>query len=216
MHKRRQTTIGGPLAVLALAAALWGAGGGQAVVWAGAPTEAVKSTIARVIQTLDDATLKQPARTAERRQLLENIIGERFNYTEMAKRALGAQWTKLQEKDRKEFVELFQRLLSASYADKIEGYTGEQVSYLSERKEDNYAEVRTKVSSGKVEIPLDYRLIGNSDDWRVYDIVIDGVSLVKNYRGQFEKILRESSYPDLVDRLREKVDKTNAAPTKGK
>ncbi len=203
------------LAVMA-AGILAGWGLSPAGAWAGAPTDAVKSTVSQVIKTLEDAELKKPGRAEERRKALESIIGERFNYSEMAKRALGAQWGKLQDKDRKEFVDLFQRLLSASYADKIEGYTGEQVSYLSERKEENYAEVRTKVSSGKAEIPLDYRMISNSDEWRVYDIVIDGVSLVKNYRGQFEKILRESSYPDLVDKLRQKVEKTKSGQPEGK
>lgn len=204
------------LVISMLAGALSGWAAGPTTGWAGAPTEAVKSTVTQVIKTLEDAELKKPGRADERRRMLETIIGERFSYTEMAKRSLGAQWNKLQDKERKEFVELFQRLLSASYADKIEGYTGEQVSYLSERKQDNYAEVRTKVTSGKAEIPLDYRLISNSDDWRVYDIVIDGVSLVKNYRGQFEKILRESSYSDLVDKLRQKVDKPKSASAEGK
>lgn len=183
---------------------------------AASPTEAVKSTITQVIKALEDPELKKPARTEDRRRTLETIIGERFSYSEMAKRALGAQWPKLQDKERKEFIELFQRLLSASYADKIEGYTGEQVFYLSERKEDNYAEVRTRVTSGKAEIPLDYRMISNSDDWRVYDIIVDGVSLVKNYRGQFDKILRESSYTELVEKLRQKVEKPKASPPEGK
>ncbi|TKB72200.1 MAG: ABC transporter substrate-binding protein [Nitrospira sp.] len=183
---------------------------------AASPTEAVKSTITQVIKALEDPELKKPARTEDRRRTLETIIGERFSYSEMAKRALGAQWPKLQDKERKEFVELFQRLLSASYADKIEGYTGEQVFYLSERKEDNYAEVRTRVTSGKAEIPLDYRMISNSDDWRVYDIIVDGVSLVKNYRGQFDKILRESSYTELVEKLRQKVEKPKSSPPDGK
>jgi phospholipid transport system substrate-binding protein len=216
MKNMKQSRTQGPLIASVFAGVLLGWAAGPAAVDAGAPTEAMKGTITKVIKTLEDAELKKPARAEERRRVLETIIGERFNYAEMAKRALGAQWGKLQEKERKEFVELFQRLLSASYADKIEGYTGEQVSYLSERKEDNYAEVRTKVSSGKAEIPLDYRLISNSDEWRVYDVVVDGVSLVKNYRGQFEKILRESSYPDLVDKLRKKVDKDKAAPPEGR
>ncbi len=214
-HIMQQDTVRRGCA-FAAAAVLAGWVGGQTVAWAGAPTEAVKSTVTQVIKALEDTELKKPARSEERRKVLETIIGERFNYSEMAKRALGAQWGKLQDKDRKEFVDLFQRLLSASYADKIEGYTGEQVSYLSERKEENYAEVRTKVSSGKAEIPLDYRMISNSDEWRVYDIVIDGVSLVKNYRGQFEKILRESSYPDLVDKLRQKVEKSKSGQPEGK
>jgi phospholipid transport system substrate-binding protein len=103
-------------------------------------------------------------------------------------------------------VELVQRLLSKSYAGKIEGYSGEQVQYLNERHADEYAEVRTKIVSGKVEIPLDYRLLQIAGDWRVYDVVVDGVSLVNNYRGQFTKIIRESSYKGLVEQLRKKSE----------
>jgi phospholipid transport system substrate-binding protein len=98
-------------------------------------------------------------------------------------------------------------LLTNSYAEKIETYSGEGVHYLNERTEKEYAEVRTKVLSGKTEIPLDYRLINKGDDWRVYDVVIDGVSLVRNYREQFAKILKASSYADLVEQLRKKSDK---------
>ncbi|MFM7842049.1 MAG: phospholipid-binding protein MlaC, partial [Nitrospira sp.] len=104
------------------------------------------------------------------------------------------------------FVDLFRQLLTNSYADRIEGYSGEQVHYLNERKEADYAEVRTRVSSGKADIPLDYRLLNKSGDWRIYDVVVDGISLVKNYRSQFEKIIRTSGYDDLVKKLREKSD----------
>jgi phospholipid transport system substrate-binding protein len=84
------------------------------------------------------------------------------------------------------------------------------VQYLNERTEKDYAEVRTKVLTGKIEIPLDYRLLKKGDDWRVYDVVVDGVSLVNNYRGQFSKILRSSTFVDLLDQLRKKSIKTNA------
>ena len=182
--------------------------GGVAV--AGAPTDSVKETITQVIKILDEPDLKKPGKAEERRRTLEKVIAARFNYDEMAKRALGAEWGKLAEQDQREFVDLFKRLLSSSYADKIEGYTGEEVHYLSERKEDKYAEVRTKIISGKAEIPLDYRMVSNSDDWRVYDVVVDGVSLVNNYRGQFSKILRTSSYADLAEKLRQKIEKPKA------
>jgi phospholipid transport system substrate-binding protein len=107
--------------------------------------------------------------------------------------------------ERTEFVELFKSFLSDRYAEKIEGYAGEQVHYLSERIEGNYAEVRTKLRSSKVEIPMDYRLYLKEDRWHAYDIVVDGVSLVKNYRSQFEKIIRADSYGELVRRLRERT-----------
>jgi phospholipid transport system substrate-binding protein len=101
--------------------------------------------------------------------------------------------------------------LTNSYADKIESYSGEGAQFVNERMEKDYAEVRTKVLTGKVEIPLDYRLLNKGTDWRVYDVVVDGVSLVNNYRGQFSKILRSSSYTDLVDQLRKKSEKIKAS-----
>jgi phospholipid transport system substrate-binding protein len=180
--------------------------GGRTLAAADNALESMKKTINEVIHVLDDADLKKPARADERRKKLEQVIGSRFSYDEMSKRALGKQWAKLSEPQRKEFVELFQRLLSKTYAGKIEGYSGEQVHYLGERNQEGYAEVRTKVSSGKTEIPLDYRLLQLGGDWRVYDVVVDGVSLVANYRGQFDKIIRTSSYDDLVDKLRSKSD----------
>jgi len=168
------------------------------------PTGAVKATIDEVIRILDDKALQQPDRLMERRKLLEKVIGSRFDYREMAKRSLPAQWRTLTEDQRREFVELFQSFLSASYADKIEGYSGEQIEYLKERLEGDYAEVRTQLVSEKTEIPIDYRLLSRSEDWFVYDVVADGVSLVRNYRAQFDKIIRESGYDDLVEQLRKK------------
>jgi phospholipid transport system substrate-binding protein len=174
---------------------------------AGGATEAMKHTIDAVLTTIQDKELKQPGRAEERRQRLEQIVGARFDYQEMSRRSLGAPWNTLSDKDKQEFVALFQTLLTNSYADKIESYSGEGVKYINERTENDYAEVRTKVLTGKVEIPLDYRLLNKGGDWRVYDVVVDGVSLVNNYRGQFSKILRSSTYADLVDQLRKKSDK---------
>ncbi len=181
---------------------------GVSLSWAGAgpPTEAVRTSINEVIGILTDEALKKPNRSDERRQRVEQAIGKRFNYEEMAKRSLGAHWKTLNDKDQQEFVSLFQQLLSASYSGKIEGYSGEQVQYLNERREGDYAEVRTKVVSGKVEIPLYYRLLNQSGDWRVYDVVVDGVSLVSNYRGQFTQILRDSNHAELVAKLKQKIE----------
>ena len=178
-------------------------------------TESVQSTIDEVVRILENKELKNPDRAEERRRQLEKVIGDRFSYDEMAKRALGAQWVKLDEKQRQEFVRLFQRLLSSTYAGKIEGYSGEQVKYLNERLKEGYAEVRTKITAGKAEVPLDYRLLNTAGEWRVYDVVVDGISLVNNYRGQFSKILRSSSYEDLVEKLRNKSE-TFAAPKEEK
>ena len=166
------------------------------------PTAAVRATLTAVFHILEDPNLKDPAKLMPRRRKLEEVIAERFDYSEMSKRALAANWTPLTMEQRKEFVDLFKSFLSDRYAGKIEGYSGEKVQYLSERLEGQYAEVRTKLVSSKVDIPMDYRLINKDGRWYAYDIIADGVSLVKNYRSQFDKIIRSGSYEELTTRLR--------------
>jgi phospholipid transport system substrate-binding protein len=176
------------------------------------PTEAVRSTLTEVFRILEDEKLKDPAKLIPRRHMLEEVIASHFDYEEMSKRALAAHWVPLTTGERTEFVELFKSFLSDRYAEKIEGYSGENVGYLSERIEGNYAEVRTKLRSSKVEIPMDYRLHMRDGTWHAYDLVVDGVSLVKNYRSQFEKIIHSDSYQELVRRLRARTvgeDTTN-------
>lgn len=169
------------------------------------PTEVVRATITEVFRILEDPKLKGPAMVMPRRRMLEEVIASRFDYAEMSKRALAAHWAPLTAAQRGEFVELFKSFLSDRYAEKIEGYSGEQVHYLSERIEGNYAEVRTEIRSSKVEIPMDYRLFLKETQWHAYDIVVDGISLVKNYRSQFEKIIRTDSYQELLRRLRDRA-----------
>ena len=171
---------------------------------AGSATEAIRSTSEAVIRVLNNEELRKPTRLEERRRQLVEIIGKRFSYEEMSKRALGAHWSKLTEADRQEFVNLFKRLLANTYVDKIEGFGKEQVQYLYERLEPGYAEVRTKIISDKGTLPLDFRLVDQAGAWMVYDIVVDGISLVNNYRGQFTRILSVYSYPQLMAKLRDK------------
>ncbi|MGQ0695970.1 MAG: MlaC/ttg2D family ABC transporter substrate-binding protein [Nitrospiraceae bacterium] len=177
------------------------------------PTEVVRETITEVLRILEDPALKDPAKLVPRRRMLEEVIAGRFDYAEMSKRALAASWIPLTAAERSEFVELFKSFLSDRYAEKIEGYRGQQVMYLSERIEGTYAEVGTALRSSKGEIPMDYRLFLKEGRWHAYDIIVDGVSLVKNYRSQFQKIIRESSYQELVTRLR---DRTVTEETKRK
>ena len=177
------------------------------LVWGeGTPTQAVKETIDEVLAVLGDQALKDSTRETERREKLEAIIGQRFDYEEMAKRTLAAEWKKISVEKQQEFVALFQQFLSKSYAGNIDGYSGEQVEYLKERLKGDFAEVQTKVVSPKVEIPLDYRLLKKDEKWGVYDVIIDGVSLTKNYRGQFSRIIKSSSFDGLLDKLRSKTD----------
>ena len=169
------------------------------------PTEVVRATLTEVFRILEDPKLKDPDKLMPRRRLLEQVIGERFDYAEMSKRALAANWTPLTNDQRAEFVELFKAFLSDRYAGKIEGYSGERTEYLSERQEGAYAEVRTRLVSSKTEIPMDYRMSNKAGRWYAYDIIADGVSLVKNYRSQFDKIIHSDSYEELVKRLRDRT-----------
>lgn len=169
------------------------------------PTEAVKSTIAEVVHILDDAELNQPDRAAERRQRIEQVVRDRVSYEEMAKRALGVPWTELTHSERQEFVGLFVQLLRDTFAGRIDDYTGEQVFYLSEQLEDRFAEVKTKLADQKTDTLLDFRLANRLGNWLVYDVVIDGASIIGNYHAQFTSIIRDLSYAGLVKRMKEKT-----------
>lgn len=169
-----------------------------------APTVVVRGTIDEIIRLVSDEGLKKPDQEAHRRKLLEETIGQHFDFEEMAKRSLAAHWRNRSEPEHQEFATLFQTLLSKTYAGKIENYSGEKVQYLKERLKDSFAEVQTTIASNKTEISLDYRLLLKDGNWRVYDVVVDGVSLVKNYRVQFDRIIRDSSYEELVKTLRDK------------
>ena len=175
---------------------------GAAGAWAGPPTEIAKQVIEKAIDALND-----PASQGEaRRQKVKRIVDPYFDYQEMAKRSLGPAWGKLSAGQRQEFVQLFAQLLEASYSDKIEKYAQRvKIDYTGEILEGEYAEVRTVVVRANDRIPLNYRLLQEDGTWKVYDVVIEGVSLVSNYRSQFSRIIHESSYAELVKRLKTKV-----------
>jgi len=170
------------------------------------PTDAVKSVVDEVIRILQDPSLKAPAMKQQRRDRVKQVVDGRFDYEEMAKRSLAANWGSLSPGQRQEFVRLFAQLLEASYSDKIMRYSDEKVQYSPETKDGaDYAEVRTVVLRKNDRIPMNYRLMRKSQGWMVYDVVIEGVSLVSNYRSQFSQVIRESGYGGLVSRLRTKI-----------
>lgn len=168
-------------------------------------TEAVKSTIKDLIQVLDDETLKQPEQAEERRHEIEEIIKHRVDYEEMARRALGAPWPTLSHRDRHEFVALFVQLLRDTFAGRITERSDEQVVFMGELREDAFAEVKAQMKGRKIDTPIDFRLIHRAHEWRVYDVVIDGASIVSNYRSQFTSIIRDVSYAGLVKKMRQKT-----------
>ncbi len=155
--------------------------------------------------------LNRPELTAEskrelRRELLLAEIRPVFDFGEMARRSLGIHWRERTPEERAQFVKLFTELLENSYLGKIEAYKGERIAYLGERLDPPYAEVHTMVvTSRRQEIPVDYRLLLEGDRWKTYDVVIEGISLVNNYRSQFGSLLQKSSFGDLVGKLRTTV-----------
>jgi len=178
---------------------------------AGEPMAQLKSTIDKALEILSNEELKKPENIPERRELLKQIIHERFDFEEMSKRSLALHWSKRSLEERKEFVSLFGELLERSYIKKIERYSNEKVLYIDESIEDNYAVVKTKVITNKGnEIPINYRLMKVDSKWLIYDVVIEGVSLIKNYRTQFNKIIRNHSYEMLVKRMKNKLEEEKA------
>jgi len=169
----------------------------------------MRTTVSQALGVMRDQELKKPERMDERVARLKKIADARFDYGEMAKRSLGGQWDKLRERERQEFVDLFTEFLTATYVDKLHSYSDEEVKFLNERLDGNYAEVKSILVGKKTEIPMDYRLIEKDGDWKAYDVVIDGISLVQNYRGQFKAILRSSSYEQLIQVLRNKIVQHN-------
>jgi phospholipid transport system substrate-binding protein len=175
-------------------------------VCAGVPTEKIKDTTEKILSIVTYPDLKGPDRDKERKALIRDVVDERFDWEELSWRALARHWRKLNEEQKKEFIILFGKLLERTYLDRVEGYSGEQVTYVNEVIEGEYALVEIKVLTTKgTEIPVNYKLRKKGEDWRVYDIAIEGVSLVNNYRVQFNDIITKSSYEELVKKLQEKV-----------
>jgi phospholipid transport system substrate-binding protein len=168
-------------------------------------TESVKSTLDEVIHILNSGELKQPGRSVERRQRIEQVIRQRVSYDDMAKRALGWTWIELTNTERQEFVALFVQLLRDAFACRIDNYADEQVLYLSEQREEDFVEVKAKLSGPKVDTLLDFRLADKVGHWYVYDVIIDGAGIVSNYHAQFASIIRDHSYVGLVNKLKEKT-----------
>lgn len=178
-----------------------------AVSSAGAPTDTVKTTVDKVITVLNDPALKSPAKEAERRAKIRTAVFEVFDFGEMAKRSLAIFWKERTPAQRKEFTDLYADLLDRSYMNRIENYSGEKIIYDSEKVEGEYAVVKSHFLTKRREtIPVDYKLLLESGKWRVYDLVIENVSLVNNYRIQFNKIIRTSSYEDLVKKMKNKQE----------
>jgi phospholipid transport system substrate-binding protein len=194
---RRGPTILALLGLLALGA----------TVEAGAPTDQLKGATDRVLGILQDPQLKEPARVDERRKGIRAVANEIFDWQETGKRALALGAKACTAQQREEFSPLFADLIERSYVGKLELYSGERLVYAGESVEGDLATVRTRLlTKSNTEIPIDYRMLKQGDRWRAYDVAIEGVSLVANYRSQFNRIIQQSSCGELIKKLKTKQD----------
>ncbi|MGA3208587.1 MAG: ABC transporter substrate-binding protein [Syntrophales bacterium] len=175
-------------------------------VYAGAPLETVKVNANQVLDVLRDQKLKAPSAKEMKKDKLRAIYVNMFDEVELSRRSLGNNWNKLNAAQRQEFVKLFEQVLEKAYADRILSYTNEKIEFTKESMtSDNMAEVRTKVITASKEIPIFYRVILKDGVWKVYDVIIENVSLVQNYRTQFNDILTKNTPEQLLEILRKKV-----------
>ncbi len=180
--------------------------GAGKTVQASGITEGLKATIDQVINVVTDPQYKNDRTT--RRAKMKGIIFPKFNFLEMGKRSLGKKsWKKRTPDERRAFVDVFGKLLENSYANKLENFSDEKINYVDEIVKGRYAMVKTEVVRKNATINVDYKLIKGSSEWLVYDITIEGVSLIKNYRSQFGKIIHNDSFDVLMDKLNAKVKK---------
>ena len=176
-------------------------------VLAADPMEEIRQTTDKILSIVTNPALKAPSKATEREKLIRQAVDERFDWDEMARRSLATHWASRTAEERKEFVGLFADLVERTYMEKLEDYSGEKVLYDGESREGDYATVKVKIVTQKnKDVPVEYRLKREGNGWLIYDVSIEAASLVNNYRIQFNSILLQSSYENLVKRLREKVE----------
>ena len=171
---------------------------------AGPPTDQIKATVDNAVGLLRESR-NTTAAAKDRREQLRQILFTRFDFSEMARRALGAHWRRRTATEQQEFVQLFTELLERQYAGIIESYTDEKIVYVGERTDGAFAEVNSKIFTAKgQELSINYKAQLVGQEWKVYDVIAEEISLVNNFRSQFNRVISSSSYEELVRRLREK------------
>jgi len=184
--------------------------------WAGAPTEQLRTYTDQVLKILQNPSMT----LAERREAVRNLAEEVFDVTETAKRALGQHWLQRSQAERDEFVKLFANLLEQTYIARIDEFGGEKLTYTGEQIDGDRAVVRAKITTKNgTDVPVESRVLLKGNRWLIYDVLIENLSLISNYRAQFDRVIRTASYDELVKRLKTKgeflSEKGTKAPLKG-
>jgi phospholipid transport system substrate-binding protein len=175
------------------------------VAWAGPPSDQLRVQLDNALKVFADPELRKDGRIQERRVALRKIASDIFDFTEISKRSLGRHWQARTPAEQAEFVGLLTDLLERTYVSKIEGYTGEKVAFVGEALDSGVATVRTRIVTKQgTEIPVDYRMYQAGNRWLAYDVSVEGISLVANYRTQFNAVIQKNSYQELVKTMRAK------------
>ena len=178
------------------------------IVRASTPTETVKTEVDAVIEILRNPALKGETGLKVKRERIDTAASKLFDFAELSKRSLGLYWNRFSSEERKEFVDLYRRLLENVYVDRITAYTNEKIDFTREVPlSENTVEVQSVVAARRGDVPIYYMVMKEDDEWKVFDVVIEGVSLVENYRTQFREILGNNPPEKLIETLRKKVGK---------
>jgi phospholipid transport system substrate-binding protein len=175
------------------------------------PTDYMQCAVEEIMAILHDDQLRLPEKSGDRRKLILTVVRHHFDFHEMSKLTLGAEWKEITDYEQKHFVDVFSQLIENTYINKIEAYSDEKIVFQKESVKDNKSVVPTIIRHNDLDIPIHYRLYKTeTGKWLVYDVVIEGVSLVQNYRSQFTSIIRKEKYAGLVQRIDEKLSKVAA------
>ncbi len=179
---------------------------------AAGPLDEIRSTVDAIMAVLKDENIP----SEERKDRIGSMVKARFDFRTMAQGILAVNWKKASEKERDRFIELFSELLEVTYRERIDAYNNERVEYVEEQVRNNRAVVDTKVITTDVEIPVQYKLLNREGTWMAYDVVIEGVSLVRNYRDSYKDIVSREGMDGLLAKMEQKIDEIRADPEKAK
>lgn len=173
------------------------------------PTDDVRVSVDSILAILQNAQLDKD----EKRTQMSKVIEKRFDFRAMSQRTLATNWKKTTNEEKQQFVDLFSQLIENSYVGKLEAYTNEKVNYTGEKVKGRKAVVETLIITTSTDIPVDYRLYQKGDQWLVYDVIIEGVSLISNYRSSYQEIMKKEGFDGLLAKMQAKIDELASTPS---
>jgi phospholipid transport system substrate-binding protein len=172
------------------------------------PTASIRGSVDGIIALLRDKDLDQTTRRGKIRE----VISARFDFRAMSQRTLATNWKKASKEQKQEFVQLFSKLIENTYIGRIEAYTDEKVDYPGEKVKGKKAVVETLILTASADIPVNYKVYLKNDEWRVYDVIIEGISLISNYRSSYQEIVNKEGFDGLITRMKDKIKELESQP----